>query len=123
MILNLFRSRQVFNNARRGVLFVDSEYECWTIENAKLQIPEGEYKITIYPSPSLKREVPLLADVPGRTYIEIHAANYPDELRGCIAVGINRTNNYVLESRKAFDALMSKIRSATDIVYINIKQL
>lgn len=123
MILNLFRSRRIFNGALRGVLFVDSEYECWTIENSTLKIPEGEYKITLYPSPSLKREVPLLVDVPGRTYIEIHSANYPDELKGCIAVGVSRTNNYVMESRKAFDALMTKIRSAKETVYINIKQL
>ncbi len=96
--------------------------ECYTCENIEHMIPEGRYKISLYPSPKNKREVPLL-DVPGRQYIEIHIANKPEELEGCIAIGKERGTGEVLFSRLAFNEFMPKLELELDKsdVWIEIK--
>lgn len=50
-------------------------------------IPEGTYKAKKYMSPSKKQTVLMLDDVPGRTYIQIHAGNYTRQIEGCILIG------------------------------------
>jgi hypothetical protein len=50
-------------------------------------IPEGTYTAGFYESERFGRTVLLLEGVPGRTYIEIHPANAPHQLDGCIAPG------------------------------------
>ena len=52
-------------------------------------IPAGRYKVIVTHSPSLKRRLPLLLDVPGFTYIRIHAGHYARNTEGCILVGDN----------------------------------
>ena len=83
-------------------------------------IPEGEYTL-------LKRESPVVVrstdgkyiegwevcEVPGRTYIMIHPANWPHQLQGCISVGVRYTKIMdklgVSHSRDAFDIFMSTL--------------
>tara|TARA_R100000656_G_scaffold42110_1_gene34987 strand:+ start:350 stop:808 length:459 start_codon:yes stop_codon:yes gene_type:complete len=50
----------------------------------------------------------LLEDVPNRTFIKIHVANYPSELSGCIGVGSYFANGSiaVCKSRNAMDHVM-----------------
>ena len=69
------------------------KYQCLTLELPDLQnriniscIPEGEYPYEIYESPK-HGTVLLLKDVPGRTYIEVHAGNFTRQILGCILVG------------------------------------
>ena len=73
-------------------------------------IPVGTYQAEIYQSPT-KGSVYLLQNVPGRTMIEIHAANWVHELLGCIALGMSRgTYNGELgigSSRAAIDEFMA----------------
>lgn len=59
----------------------------YTLENDKYIIPDGNYSITYTYSPRFGRKMPLISPVPGRSGIRIHAANYPWQLRGCIALG------------------------------------
>src|SRR6476660_4878109 len=89
-------------NCTFGVLFTNGYYECFTLENTHKIIPAGTYGITLYDSPHNKRVVPLLLDVPGRSEIEIHIANYPHELEGCIAVGQSFGLDVLHQSRLAF---------------------
>ena len=49
-------------------------------------IPAGKYDYKLFDSTS-KGRVLLLDDVPGRTWIEIHAGNYTKQIEGCIIVG------------------------------------
>lgn len=93
-----------------GVLFVADFFQCFTLERTDKIIHAGKYEIVLYYSPRHKRVVPLLKDVPNRSMIEIHIANYPVELEGCIAVGNNFTNTMLVASTKAFTALMTKIK-------------
>lgn len=49
-------------------------------------IPEGDYSLNPYSSTRYPN-VWQVANVPGRTHILIHAANYAHQLAGCIAPG------------------------------------
>lgn len=99
-----------------GEVFVHGEFFCWSLEPPAVPgsryvcIPAGRYPATVYRSPRLAHNVILLADVPGRSYIEIHPLNYPHETEGCIGVGHERGTDYLGSSRAAFDTLMAVVR-------------
>ena len=48
-------------------------------------IPAGTYPIRLEYSNAFKMKLWEVHEVPGRSEVKIHAANYPRELRGCIA--------------------------------------
>lgn len=58
-------------------------------KTGKSCIPIGEYEAAWTWSPTFKRYLWELIDVPGRKYIRLHVANYTRQLRGCIAPGMN----------------------------------
>lgn len=51
-------------------------------------IPDGIYPLVLEYSPKFNRELWELYEVPGRSEAKIHAANYVDQLDGCIAPGL-----------------------------------
>ena len=53
-------------------------------------IPAGVYVCRRVWSPSRGEECFEVTGVPGRLYIQIHAANWSKQLRGCIAPGLTR---------------------------------
>jgi len=57
-------------------------------EAQKSCVPAGEYPLILEYSPSFKTDLWELKLVPGRSECKIHAANFPHELRGCIAPGM-----------------------------------
>ncbi|QAA81406.1 hypothetical protein EI546_06535 [Aequorivita sp. H23M31] len=68
-------------------------FECKTLElpwrnNAvqKSCIPAGKYQVVTRFSPKFKNHFHVL-DVPGRSWILIHAGNYYTDILGCILVG------------------------------------
>lgn len=70
-------------------------YECVTLElpwrNNQPRtscIPEGIYPMVLEYSPAFNRKLWELKDVPGRSEVKIHPANYVTQLRGCIAPGL-----------------------------------
>jgi hypothetical protein len=105
--------------ATLGDLFVDGKWECYSLERPWLNnekqlscIPPGTYKIGLHDSPHFKRTLPHLLDVPSRDYILIHPANWPSELKGCIAPGQVKGDDCVYKSKTAFEALNAKIVAA-----------
>ena len=69
------------------------DFRCFTLElpwrdnlSGISCVPDGTYKAKFYLSPS-KGPTLLLENVPGRTYIEIHAGNFTYQIKGCILVG------------------------------------
>ena len=114
-------------NAQIGTLYRETPtstfMECYTCENHDKMIPEGSYRLSLYPSEKNFCDVPLLNHVPGREYIEIHIANRPDELEGCIAVGKIRGEGAVLHSKIAFEELMPKLKLEMEKldVWIDVK--
>lgn len=104
-------------------------FNCSTIElprqsyaGSKVCIPAGRYRLSLYDSPRWRLKVPLLQDVPGRDYIEIHPSNYAirpaDEhcmLEGCIALGVNPSSVSVDSSRTTFDIFMKLLNWEQEI--------
>jgi hypothetical protein len=78
---------------------------CYSMENRGKAIPCGSYEAHFEYSPHFGMPTPHIA-VPSRTYIEIHPANHPAQLEGCVAVGSTIDNDALDSSREAFDKLM-----------------
>jgi len=99
-----------------GEMFIAGLHACYTLENYTDAIPEGRYEVVLYPSPSWNRMMPLLKDVPGRSYIEIHYGNYPEDYRGCIGVGQTQdpTTGDIFQTQAMFNALFPAIESACE---------
>lgn len=109
--------------ATLGILFVESEFECYTLEDpmrdvkikGETAIPLGEYRVTLYDSPKFGRTVLLLHDVPGFDLIEMHPGNDTDDTDGCVLVGTalvfiqNGTKPWLQNSVAAFLRLFDKV--------------
>jgi hypothetical protein len=111
--MNLTLVRRIFTP--RGVIgdvSVDGAWECYGLENAARLIPEGRYRVVIDWSNRFQRTMPHILNVPDREGIRIHVANWPEELEGCIAVGRKKADDFVGESRVAFNRLYFKIADA-----------
>ncbi len=103
-----------------GELLIDDVFECFTLElpvrdgKPGSAIPCGTYPVRIDPSPRFRRDMPELFDIPGRSTILIHWGNSAKDTEGCILVGRHRAENYIGESRAAFEILFPKIALAED---------
>lgn len=90
-------------------LFGDMDYNdsriCFTMERTAVAIPVGTYSGAKRYSPHAGRQV-VGIDVPNRTDIEIHPANFPCQLKGCIAAGESIDGDALDNSTQAFDAMM-----------------
>lgn len=78
-------------------------------------IPYGNYRCDYTYSPRFKKHLYLLRNVPGRDGIRIHSANLPEELMGCIALGLQIG---VLEGEVGIlksDAAMAKLERFMDL--------
>lgn len=85
--------------ATLGVLFIldalgKQLFQCATLElpwrdnqTGISRIPNGTYPMEYEHSPGFKRYLWELKEVPGRSEVKIHTANYARQLRGCIALG------------------------------------
>jgi hypothetical protein len=86
-------------------------------------ISEGRYEITLYDSPHFQMKVPLLMNVPGHNYVEIHPGNFPIDTHDCLLPGLTSGQDIVNDSRAAFNILFPKIDQElnTKQVFITIK--
>lgn len=108
------------SQATLGVLLVDGKAVCWTLEepwrgNRKeiSCIPEGRYRLSLDYSPSRKRKLWTIRDVPGRSYIRIHTGNTALDTEGCPLTGTSpgmlNGQRAVLGSREAFAEFMNEM--------------
>lgn len=101
-------------------VFLDGAWECFGLEPGRYApvhpghpcIAAGTFDVEMTKSPHFGFFTPELANVPGRSDIRWHPANYPVELLGCLGVGQTRAKEYVGQSRLAFQALMVKLSAA-----------
>jgi hypothetical protein len=117
-----------------GKLFVDEQFECFTLEDeirppgvkvpGKTAIPPGTYQVIITYSKRFKRPLPLLVGVPNFEGVRIHSGNSEKDTEGCILVGKKQTPDMILESRDALRHLHAAIKGALtkdDKVWIQIR--
>lgn len=100
-----------------GHLTVDSgPFNCVTLERHDIAIPAGSYQVILYNSPDHNNIlVPLLQNVPGRNFIEIHWGNWESDSKGCILVGTERDGFAIDASKDAFEDLMAQLTGCDDI--------
>lgn len=110
-----------------GMIDVDGLIQCFSLERPRAGdhpcVPEGTYEVAMSWSEHFQKQMPHLLNVPGRSAIMIHPANWPSELLGCIAPGSSRGPDAVYSSQNAFNLLLGKMQAAWttgDIVTIDI---
>lgn len=130
-------------NSTIGVLFVDDEFTCFTLEDThnepkiygKTRIPRGSYEITLRKEGGMVQKynkryeghdgMLWIRDVPNFKYVYIHVGNDEDDTDGCILVGKNcntQGQQTVGGSVLAYLSLYSKVKNALDAGYpVNIE--
>ena len=127
-----------WSNYTEGKLYIDGAYLCDTLEDTdrgleqnmsefeinrrkvygQTCIPSGEYKVILNMSPSFKKILPRILDVKGFEGILIHAGNTVQDSSGCILLGTKSADGVLINSRKAVNALIEKIKDQKDITII-----
>ena len=125
---------QFGRDATNGLLFIDGLFECYTLEDQYQEvkvmhetcIPEGTYDIKFRTVGGFHERYKKrygnshygmlhLQDVPGFTYILIHAGNTDEHTSGCLIVGETQQDldvsedGFVGSSGKAYVKLYNKI--------------
>lgn len=111
------------NNSTIGELYVNGVFECYTLEDKEREvkiknetaIPKGVYIVGITLSNRFKRMLPILMNVPNFEGVRIHSGNSNHDTEGCILVGTTRSVDYIGNSRKAFNNLFAKMKTAKNI--------
>jgi len=94
-------------------------------------IPAGSYIVEKTYSPRFRKKLWLIKDVPGRSGVRFHAANFVRELEGCIAPGLEKKDIDndgtidVMDSRKALDLMNEVLPSKfkLDIIWNDLGRL
>lgn len=98
------------DNSTEGELYRNGQFVCYTLElsvrkmnkSGRVAIPVGIYPLRITFSNRFQRDMPEICDVPGRSGIRIHVANYPGDVEGCVGVGKERGVDFISHSIAEF---------------------
>lgn len=93
-------------------------------QHAISRILAGIYKADLYDSPHFRRKVYLLDDVPGRSSVEIHPANWGgdislgwhSDLRGCMALGRGRAEMTPPDTGRSQKAITSSTAALNELI-------
>ncbi|MEO8992307.1 MAG: DUF5675 family protein [Nitrosospira sp.] len=119
-----------FEECTIGELSLNGVFECYTLEDkvrpvkiaGKTAIPSGRYEVIINFSQRFQKQLPLLLNVPNYEGVRIHSGNTAADTEGCVLVGETKTDNFVGESRWAFNRLFEKMKvaSETEKIFLEI---
>lgn len=112
-----------------GELAIDGQFECYTLEDrvrpvkikGRTAIPEGRYEVIINFSQRFQRQLPLLLGVPNFEGVRIHPGNTAADTEGCILVGDTKSENFIGQSRAAFERLFGKLKAGSESAKIFIE--
>lgn len=82
--------------------------------NSLPKVPKGNYTCVRYASPRFKKEVFMLKDVPGHSFIEFHSGNVQADSEGCILLGLKREEHAILQSRSAVGLFMKALEGLNE---------
>lgn len=130
MDLTLKRTK-LTNESTIGELLVNDTFECYTLEDVvreikipgKTAIPAGRYKVVVDFSNRYQKMMPHILNVPGFEGVRIHAGNWAKDTEGCILLGTTKGENYIGQSKDAFDKFFKKLNQALqnkEEVYLEI---
>jgi len=121
-----------------GLLFIDGEFVCYTLENPSFAIPTGSHILGIQEHVTkmtakyrkkfswFKHHLHI-KDVPNQRGIYLHIGNYPKDSRGCILVGGAQSfvKNEVYNSTISYKKLYKKLYESCKLglVTITIKNI
>lgn len=112
MYIRLTRLQQT-NHATTGVMKLDGQPICETMENSQTLIATGMYPVHMTMSPHFGMVLPLLDRVIGRSGIRIHPGNTPADSQGCILVGeLDNGGTRLIRSKQTFLLLQSLLLQA-----------
>ncbi len=104
-----------------GELWVGNQNLCYILEDpvregqkisGETAIPYGKYELVLRYSDHFNMLLPLFLNVPNFTWIEFHPGNNPSDTRGCPVPGMEKGQDYVSMSRKAFAVVFSHMEQA-----------
>lgn len=105
-----------------GELSTDGKFECYTLEDVvrapgvkvpgKTAIPAGTYRVVIDMSTRFKKLMPHVLDVKNFEGVRLHAGNVAADTEGCPLLGRTKKQDFVGESKLAFDAFFPKLQAA-----------
>jgi hypothetical protein len=108
-----------------GKLYADGNWEMFTLEPSASAaypcIPEGTYPVALIESPRFGEITPHIQSVPGRSFIEIHPGNAPEDTKGCTLVGMSESADWVGSSRPAFLYLMTLLEPNAEGLTITLE--
>ncbi len=121
-----------------GILYVNNQYFCATIEppygtathltdkrypphlDQKGCIPEGWYRVEVTYSPKFKCLMPLLLQVPGFEGIRIHAGMNVRNTNGCICVGerwkANKLTKLLMQAQERHEQIYIAIATEYSLI-------
>lgn len=110
------------NESTIGEILVNGKFMMFCIEDierevkikGKTAIPKGTYEVVLTMSNRFKKVLPLLLNVPNYEGVRIHPGNTALDTEGCILPGMTRLENFVGNSKKAFEILFILIKKAID---------
>lgn len=119
MQLHLAR-KPSYKDATLGALAINGIFFCWILEDVvretkvpgKTAIPAGTYLIDLTWSPRFKRVLPVLLGVRGFDGVRIHPGSTSADTEGCLLPGYQRHENWVNQSRAAFNDLFARLEKA-----------
>ena len=130
--MNLVVKRNVFTDTSTiGELWVNGTFFCYTLEDkdrgliqtqpiteiaqkklfGKTAIPLGKYDLALTFSNRFQKYMPQVLNVPCFEGIRIHSGNNSEQTDGCLLVGMKKGENVILESKTAFNTLMSMLKT------------
>ena len=138
----LLQRRASQGDATVGHLYINGEHACYTLEDVvreiegapvaewkvkgKTAIPAGIYDVELQNSPKYGADCLTVCDVPGFSYIRMHAGNGSQDTEGCILLGTQATDRTLVggSSRPAVAMVRSQVMAARKLgesVTIEIK--